>query len=530
MTLALALLGALLAAAPRAGSVRYVTEGRLYLDAGSRDGLAEGQIVQLLRGGRPSGTCKIQHVSDSHATCVGSGAKGDSFALAARAPVLAVRRAQGPEAPEIVARRRAAVESAGYQKVESAAPPEGPAPAPLKAVVSLSHTSWVSTVNGPWHEERADVSLHDVELGKGFTFDAELSARRWSLRSGAVSFRPDDPTQLYVWEAAISRRPSEGLALSFGRVRPRVAPGQVIFDGAQAGWRTGPSSEAGVFGGVVPDAVTTAPSLNHGTFGGYWAGENAFDSVVRLLRHEARIAFIDTDELGARAEGEGLLEVWLGRALDASTDLRFGKARGAPAELDAARVDGNLRLFDSLSITGGFRYDGLNVPQLDGPGVVAAGGAGRRADLGAQWEPLPVLRLSVVSGLSSDLTTGLERRWVGPEVGSPRLFGDTLGVAAGYLAEDGWAAGRGAYVQIIFRQRSRLQLLARVSWDRLRSGLSPLETDEMGAFASARAQLTDWLSLRVSGLLRSSLDGGQSTLGGQSAQFATLSADLAGAF
>ena len=63
MTLALALLGALLAAAPRAGSVRYVTEGRLYLDAGSRDGLAEGQIVQLLRGGRPSGTCKIQHVS-----------------------------------------------------------------------------------------------------------------------------------------------------------------------------------------------------------------------------------------------------------------------------------------------------------------------------------------------------------------------------------------------------------------------------------------------------------------------------------
>jgi hypothetical protein len=529
MTLALAILGALLAAAPRAGSVRYVIEGRLYLDAGARDGLAEGQTLQLFHGGRPAGTCKVERVSDSHATCAGGGAKGNSFALPARPAPPAVRRAQGPEPPEVVARRRAAVESAGFEKVEAAAPPET-ATAPLKAVVSLSHTSWLSTVNGPWHEERADVSLHDVDLGKGFTFDAELSARRWSLRSGAVSFRPDDPTQLYVWEAAVSHRPSEGLSLSFGRVRPRFAPGQVIFDGAQAGWRTGPSSEAGVFGGVVPDAVTTAPSLNHGTFGGYWAGEHAFDSVVRLLRHEARIAFVDTDDLGARAEGEGLVEVWLGHALDASTDLRFGKARGAPAELDAARVDGNLRLFESLSITGGFRYDGLNVPQLDGPGVVAAGGAGRRADLGAQWDPLPVLRLSVVSGLSSDLTTGLVRRWIGPEIASPRLFADTLGVSAGWLAEDGWAAGRGAYVQVIFRQRSRLQLLARVSWDRLRSGLSPLETDELGAFASVRAELTRWLSLRVSGLLRSSLDGGQSTLGGQSAQFGTLSADLAGQF
>src|SRR5206468_1143005 len=98
---------------------------------------------------------------------------------------------------------------------------------------------------------------------------------------------------------------------------------------------------------------------------------------------EGRIAFANTASLGKRVEGEGLVQLWLTRRLDASADVRIGAGdRVAPGHLDAVRLDGNARPLDTLSFTGGFRYEGLSIPELDGPERVSAA-RGRAALLAA---------------------------------------------------------------------------------------------------------------------------------------------------
>jgi len=166
----------------------------------------------------------------------------------------------------------------------------------------------------------------------------------------------------------------------------------------------------------------------------YWIGQHSYagDSSLRFLRHEARIAFINTADLGQRLEGEALLEARVTRQVDLAFDVREvepSRRRGLerrrePRGTARRRVGSSL---DSLSLISSFRYDGLSVPELDGPGRVLASGAVRHADFSAAWEPMDALRLSVLSGLSSDLQSHTSRRWIGPEIGLPRLLGDSTG-------------------------------------------------------------------------------------------------------
>jgi len=537
--LSLALLGATAfsldaSAQRRSGAVVYATASRLYLDAGSRDGLAPGQVLELHRAGRPLGSCKVEQVSEKQGTCLGSGRPGDGFALS---PLAGPAPSQGqrpspPPPPAVMERRRAALAAAPHEKIEFREVPGALAPSRPRAEVGLRHTTWAASFSNLWHQERVDATLQGVRLAGGFSLDVEMSARRWSRGSDPISFRPNDQAQLYVWEAALARRSAAGgAALSLGRVRPWWTPGQVIFDGAQVGWRTSGGSEAGVFGGVVPDAVTLGPSLDHGTFGAYWAGQHtgAPDSALRFFRHEARVAFVNTAELGSRVEGEALLEARITRRLDASVDVRAASSDHGSSGLGAVRVDGGFRPFDSFALSGSFRYEGLSVPELDGPGRVLSGGAARHADLSAAWEPVDDVRLSAVSGLSTDLVTHLTRRWVGPEVAFPRLFGEGAAVSAGYFRDDGWAPGQSAWLQVLARSRGVFQLLVRASWFRTQS-IAPADLDELGAAVSIQAQLGPVIGLRISALGRTTLNGQGALLGGATGQSGVLDAELSGFF
>ena len=538
-SLALGLLLAVAAAAERlarrsSGTVLYTTAGRLYLDAGARDGLTPGQVIDLRGGGRSSGTCKVEQVADDRATCAGTGTVGATFALSPPPPSAPepVVRPASPAAPEVVARQREAVLQSAFEKVD--ARPDGAAGFGTRGVsrVAAVHTTYAATGVGPWHEERVDASLRGLPLAGGFALDADLSARRWTLRSGPVSFRPEDPTQLYIWEAALSRRgKGDALAVSLGRVRPRSVPGATILDGAQAGWRTAGGTEAGLFGGLVPDEVTLAPTLQHGTVGAYWTGSytGAPASPMRLFRHELRAAFVQTAELGRRIEGEALAQLWLGRALDVSGQVRVaGGDHQSPGDLDAVRIDANARPIESLTVTGGFRYDGLRVPELDGSSILL-GGSGRHADLSAAWAPAAWIRLSVLSGLSTDLVSSLSRRYAGPEIGFPRLFGDAAGIAIGYVEESGWSSGRSGWLEFLLRSRGTFQCLARLSWFHT-AGQGPSDTDDLGAYASASAQLGRFVALRVSALARRSLNGRASLSGAGIANAGSLDVGLAGQF
>ncbi|TMA99654.1 MAG: hypothetical protein E6J64_21565, partial [Deltaproteobacteria bacterium] len=363
----------------RVGSVLYATTTRLYLDAGSRDGLAPGQVLHFQR----SGSCRVEQVSETRATCLGAGGAGVTFPLPEPPPPRPVVRLPPPTRPAVLEQRRSVLASASYPHVDYREAAGGGLEARRGSIdAGIGHSTWwVSGGRGAWNQERADAGIRGASLGAGFTLDLDLSARRWSRRSDPISFRPDDPIQLYVWEASISRRSGDGgPAFSIGRVRPYRVPGQVILDGAQAGWRLEGGSEAGVFGGAVPNSVTLAPSFDHGTLGAYWIGQRVFeaDSTVRFLRHEARIAFVNTDDLGKRVEGEALLEARITRRLDAAVNVRAGAgaAHGLGSldtiRLDAVRLDLTARPFDSLSLSGSFRHEGGSVPELDGPGHLSS--------------------------------------------------------------------------------------------------------------------------------------------------------------
>jgi hypothetical protein len=525
-------------AAPQrtSGRVEYATARRLYLDAGARDGLEPGATLQLNRGGKPASTCRIDTVSDTHATCVGTGKPGDTFALSPPAPLAmpeAEKLAQ-PLSDAEVARRRRLLDAAAHEKVDYRG---APAFSVLsgKTEVRLAYATWAEQHVGPWHQERVDVAIRGMPVGGGFALYADLSARRWSQRSGTIVAQPDEATQLYVWEAELARRPAQGggLALAFGRVRPWSAPGSSIFDGGQVGWRSRSNIEVGVFGGGVPDPGTLAPSFERHTAGAYLALQSTGDvtSVLQYVRQETRLAYSNSPELGKRVEAEALAQVSLGRMLDLGAQARMALGdRKSPDYLDGASVDVGFRPLERLSVLGGFRYQGLSVPERDGPGSVLSGGPARHADLTASWEVAPWLAVSGVSGLVKDLTTGMSRRFAGPELGLPRLFGDVGGLSLGYVAEDGWSGGHTAWAQVLTRRPRWLQVLFRVSWFQTRS-LGPYTEDELGAYASIGAQLGPNAALRLSALGRAGgVPGirpfGQngSVLGG------TLDATLAGRF
>ncbi len=523
---------AIAAAPPRTANVQYATATRGYLDAGARAGLTAGTVLQVRRGNRVVATCKVEHVSPAHAECVGSMKAGDTVLLPAAPEAAApVSRPAPPISAAALDRERAVLSAAAFEKVEYREA-TGVATARRTVEVSIGYNGFFATGAGPWQRERADVTMRGAPLGGGFTLDVDMSAQRWSRRSDPVSFRPGDPTQLYVWEAAISRRPASGASLSLGRVRPWWTPGQAIFDGAQAGWRTEGGTETGVFGGVVPDTITLAPSLQHGTFGAYWAGQypGGPDSVLRYFRHEARVAFVNTDELGKRIEGEALVEARILRVLDAGVDAKFAKGdQEAPGHLDAIRVNGTLRPVESFDVSGSFRYEGLPVPELDGPGNVMTGGTARHAEVSASWQPITLLRISAVSGLSTDLTTDVTRRWIGPEIAFPRLIGERLGASVGYFQEDGWSPGRSAWVQLIGRQRGIGQVLLRVSWFRTRD-VAPVELDELAAALNVQAQIWKYAALRIGAYGRTTLNGQQSPFAPGTGQSGVLDASLVGTF
>jgi len=523
-------------ARPRLGSVLYATTTRLYLDVGSREGLAPGQAIRFQR----AGSCRVEQVSETRATCLGSGRAGDTFALPEPPPPRPVTRLPTPASPAVLEQRRSVLASASYPVVDYHEAAGGAVEARRRSIdAGIGHTTWwVSGGPGAWNQERADALIRGAPLGGGFTLDLDLSARRWSRRSDPISFRPDDPTQLYVWEASISHRNGDGgPAFSIGRVRPYRVPGQVILDGAQAGWRLEGGSEAGVFGGAVPNSVTLAPSFDHGTLGAYWIGQRVFetDSTLRFLRHEARIAFVNTDDLGKRLEGEALVEARITRRLDAAVNVRIGAgvAHGFSSldtiRLDAVRVDATARPLDSLSLSGSFRHEGGSVPELDGPGHLLLGGEARHADLSAAWEAMESLRISVLSGLSTDLVTQKTRRWIGPEVALTHLLADRGVVSLGYIEEDGWAPGRSAWLQILARSQGVLQVLARLSWFQT-SQIAPGNLDELGVSTSIQAQLGPHVAFRLSTMARTVLNGQTSLFSAATGQIFVADAELAGTF
>jgi hypothetical protein len=514
ITIALALLVQGEPAVRAEGRVVQATAIRAYLDAGADDGLVAGGDVIFHRGGREVASCRLQDVAARFASCPVLGVHpGDTFDLPAPPAREIPKVLPPPLSAEVLAAQARAVAAAPIAAVEYKAQPR-PAEGRRSAIfaVELSEVAWVTTSASPFAGTRAGVSIRSAEIGLGLKLDLDAQAIRWSSRP-SPRFRPNDSSLLYVWQAGLSRDPvAEGAAVSVGRLMPWRIPGATIMDGATAGWRFS-RLELGAFGGLVPDPSTLAIATDRATGGGYWVWDHGFGKGI-ALRDEGRVAMVSSPELGNRIEAETRAAARFGRALDLTGSVRLGLGGDvkAPGNLDGARLELSTRPLEHVRLAGWFAYDGLDVPGDLEPMVFP--GRSRRAEASASWDAGPGLRFTLLGGTAMDLTSKLDRQWVGPVLDLPRLLFGRGGLSLGYLEELGWSDGRSAWLQLVARPWSRLRVMTRVSWSHA-SGMAVMQ-DELGLALAAVADLTHTFSARLSVASRGSfgLDGGGAFEGG----------------
>ncbi|HET8540011.1 MAG TPA: hypothetical protein VFL83_09095 [Anaeromyxobacter sp.] len=486
------------------GRVVEASRGRAFLDAGARDGLAPGQELAILRGGAPAATCRVEAVADRSAVCAGEGLRaGDAFAVPARPAAAAPAPVPAPLADAEAAARRGAIEAAPIAKVTAKPLPARARARDVEAAVSALYLHGGSVAR---HQERVYGQIRGAPVFGGLRLDVELAGvlRTAGADAGETAFRPGDPGWVELREAAISSRDRAGpFAFAAGRILPRHAPGAGRIDGAQAAWRSG-RVQLGIFGGGMPDPLTTAPTVERATAGVFAAADHARRTVY--LREEARVAWVRTPELGSRLEAEGAASLGLARALDLTARARFGVGGDARATgaLDEAGVDLAARLGAGFSLTAGLRYVGLDVPEGDPlPAPAIFPGRSRRGDGALAWAR-GGLTLRVRAAAVRDLETGLDRTWLGPEV-QAWLFRRRLGLFAGYLEETGWLAGRSLSVgaSSAFFRTVRFHLRGNLYQDEREAPLDALL--EAGGAAGVDWDLAPWLALRASALVRYSV-------------------------
>ncbi len=490
---------------PGVGRVVQVTGARAYLDAGEDDGLAVGQVLALRRGDADAGRCTIEAVAPGHATCTGGTPRpGDTFRLGPR-PAPEVKLVQLPPLPsdQELSRRATAVAAAPVAQVVD----KGSAPAASLAVprsvlgeVALVGATWDVSPGGAFEVARIDAAVHGAPVGP-LVVDIDLRAERW-LQQDKPTFRPDDQNRFYLWQAQAGWYPTDRrITLDAGRVLAMSVPGATVMDGAIVG-RRGDAYRVSVFGGLVPEPDTLSPTTTRATAGAAWELEPRHGNGI-VFRQEGRLAWVRSPELGDRAELQATGALYAGSTLDLFADARFGAGGTSHAAgyVDGARLEMGLRPVAKLSISAGFDYGGLTVPQ---PVVTALyAGRTRRAD-GSAFYDFGVLRVGVDAGHSVDVVSSLERTWVGPEIQLPRFFTPRVSLSAGYLEELGWLHGRSAFLQAVARPWNRLRLIARASWSYEDSLY--LDQSELGGSLSGVAELTNHVGLRFSALYRSVLD------------------------
>ncbi|MBI2376837.1 MAG: hypothetical protein HYV07_22755 [Deltaproteobacteria bacterium] len=441
-----------------APSIVELTPTRAYFDGGGRDGVTMGAELVIERNGSAIGTCVVDAVSRSRASCtraIGELRVGDRvMSLEAGGPPAEVELVRaGRVEPAPLA--RAAHPSVESTKTDGPKKRAGYARAELSGRLSMP----LASASSSYGSGTVSVSLRRASLGfLGLEASADIFAIGGS--SGAARFRNGVPS-LYVREAAILAR-SGTFSLALGRVRPDVG---ALFglDGALAETTLGDTFDVGAFAGFVPDERTLEPDR---------AGAGAFARVSggvgeepTRLRAETSFSLVDA-ETGALGQLE----------LDASVS-RHDLSAWATARGLAVPRGASLDLFDA-----GARVElGRDVSMF----LELRHRAGSSDTL--------VIERSTLSGELSFAATpwlrvAAEGGWVDPLDGrfgffGPRLDwtadGGRLGGSVGY--EESLSDGRGGHGSVRFTPGA-WSLLLRVAVDD--------EVDDGGRLASLNALLS----------------------------------------
>ncbi len=503
---------------PASGAVLYVTAERAFLDRGQGDGLRPGLTLQLLRRGRPLGTCQVERTAQSSASCVGKRfAAGDTFKLPGPAPAAPSgpqpRPLPAPSPTAELSRRRGAVEAAPFEPVEYASEPL--LVAPLRASLALRHDAALALA---W--QQAGFQLTQVELRllhlrplpqalPGLAFSAELSALQWLGRPANGRWVSEASTRLWVRTAEVRFRPASSLlSLAAGRTHPAAAPGLYTLDGVQLGLaQPGGGLEGGLFAGAVPGPFDLGLAPDRWTLGAYFGAALASEEGGRgFLRAATRLALVTRPSAGQRLEVEPALYGKLGQGLTASAQARLAFLAEHPAQVDSARVDLTARPFERLTLGAGARYQGSTELTLSTE-LFGLPSRGYHAEAFADLALGERLTLSARAAGAFDEALGAGRALVGPELAFPGLMGPGGGLQLGYQEELGWIRGRNGYAQLSFSafQRAVGTLRAAYFQSQPGPGREGDASHEASLYLSLEVRLARWLSARGWGLVRSEL-------------------------
>lgn len=488
------------------GEVKYVTADRAFVDRGTADGVALGQALAVSRGGRQAGICTVDTVAEHFATCTGAGLrKGDRVAVL-RAPPQRPPAPPGPPPDDAeLARRHRRLEAEALALVafegEGAAITTRP-----RVAAALSHTTFSNLGNdaGPFQQQRVDVAVYDVDVWRGLRVSADLSVLNFSHRPDGVRTAYQQTPVLLVRQLEVGfRRAEVPFSGALGRTWLRYAPGLLVVDGAQASWRSkGGGVETGVYGGLLPDAVSLVPSTGQGAAGAFFMGRLALGEGERqtLLQAEARVGYASKTGLGSRLEAAVAGHLYRGSVLDlhVAAELGVGDAQ-APGALDAARLDMGLRPSERFRFVGGARYRGQSSSGVLEVGTVSPGQRALHADGAAVFEVSERLWVGLLGGVATDFSSLLLQARVGPEVTLPGLLGRGSALSLGYVEELGWLRGRHAYVQLVLTGFGRLRVINRTSWFHQQgaAGAEGLAGHEAGTTLGLDVRFLRWLWLRA---------------------------------
>lgn len=502
------------------GTVLFVTGARAYVDRGAADGLTTGQSVRLFRHGAPVATCTLELVSEHAGTCRTTAARvGDAFVVVQRQREQGTRPVElpAPSAPELERDRAKALADAPVALVEFQ--PRAAVARGGSAWVTMGAAAWGARGNAAAYQAaQVDVRLSRVPLGFGdLRLDLSVSAVQWQARPDEERFRPEQPSQLYVWQAEVSRRELDSrTVLAFGRVWPWHLPGVPVLDGLQVGRRNEAGTvEWGAYGGTLPSRLTLAPLRDQWTAGVYaaLAQPGRRGDLLRFSRQEARFATRFSDSIGQVQEAEAVAEASLGAwSLGGGGRLRHAAQIDAGPVVEQAHLDLRLRSSATAGAWAQLRHVGVApeiVPLLVNETVTIDGGLHAT---GGAWAQLGRgLGLGLGGAWHDDRDSSRRALQGSLELQAPRVFGDAGGLWLGTNLMEGWLRSRGVYAQFVSSRLRLFQLVARVDAAATRfaaADASAVDLSEAGGYVHLQLRLGEHARLRARALARLPLGGG----------------------
>jgi hypothetical protein len=501
-------------ASPSAGGeVRFVTAKRVYVDKGEADGLQAGDKIAFVRDGHPAGSCTIDLLSAHDAICAARGPRiGDRFVLPRRAPTPRPAPAPlpAPEPAELVAQRALGVAAAPQDKVDFVPRPRA-ALTPTATVAGGFAVFGTTPGNPQYVAESLDVAVAGVPIGStSLRFSTAFSVIRMQT-AAPPRFRPGAGTELYVWDAEVSRREIDSqTVLAFGRIWPWHTPGVPMLDGLQIGRRSEAGAvEAGAYVGLIPETLTLAPTFDAWTTGLYaaLAQTGARGDLLRVAQEEARVGIRHSPTVGWVREAEAQASVELGSAgFGGGARLRDAPEVDPHAGFERVDAEAWLRTEGGISARAQARYLGVapeQEPLLRDELPRVLGGYHGFASVAC--DPGGPLGISLNAEGHHESGGDLNEVEAGADLHLPRLFGGTGGLWLGAAVGEGWLQTRSAYLQAMVAAPPQLRLVGRFGGDVSRFVVptgGEAAVSEVGGSLLAEGRLSPRLRIVARGLVR----------------------------